>query len=134
MAALAILGLASASLLSFPVAAFFSLAVLTIALSTGTLAGAVEEGSIGNYNAEKGMHGSTPVDWLVIPMFRALLWLVHLAKDFSPIDSLSTGRSITWGQLGLAFSQIVLLIGGIFALIGIVIFTRRELATAQGTQ
>jgi hypothetical protein len=134
MAALAGLGLASASLLSFPVAAFFSLAVLMIALSSGTLAGAVEEGSIGNYNAEKGRHGSTPVDWIVIPMFRGLLWLVGLAKEFSPIDSLSTGRSITWGQLGRAFGQIVMLLGGAMALIGIAIFSRRELATAQGTQ
>ncbi|MEY2427534.1 MAG: hypothetical protein QOJ40_419 [Verrucomicrobiota bacterium] len=134
MAALAALGLASASLLSFPVAAFFSLAVLMIALSSGTLAGAVEEGSIGNYNAEKGRHGSTPADWIVIPMFRALLWLVNLAKEFSPIDSLSTGRSITWAQLGRAFGQIVLLLGGVMAAIGIAIFSRRELATAQGTQ
>ena len=134
MAALAALGLASASLLSFPVAAFLSLTVLMIALSTGTLAGAVEEGSIGNYNAEKGRHGATPVDWVVIPMFRALLWLVNLAKEFSPIEFLSTGRSITWSQLGLAFGQIVLMLGGVIALIGIAIFTRRELATAQGTQ
>ena len=35
----------AASLLSFPVAAFLSLAVLTIVLSAGTLAGAVEEGA-----------------------------------------------------------------------------------------
>lgn len=134
MAVLASLGLASATYLSFPVAAFLSLAVLTIALSSGTLAGAVEEGTIGNYNAEKGIKGHTPLDLLIIPTFRALLWLVNLAKEFSPVDSLSTGRSITWGQLGLAFGQIVLLLGGIIALVGILIFNRRELATAQGTQ
>jgi hypothetical protein len=34
----------------------------------------------------------------------------------------------------LAFSQIVLLLGGILGLFGIVAFTRRELATAQGNQ
>ena len=55
-------------------------------------------------------------------------------QNFSPIDSLSTGRGITWSELGLAFGQIVLLLGGIFALAGIVCFNRRELATAQGTQ
>jgi hypothetical protein len=47
---------------------------------------------------------------------------------------LSNGRSITWYELGLAFAQIVLLLGGIFALTGIFLFSRRELATAQGTQ
>jgi uncharacterized membrane protein len=47
---------------------------------------------------------------------------------------LSSGRSITWGQLGLAFGQIVLFLGGIIAVIGMFIFSRRELATAQGNQ
>ena len=46
----------------------------------------------------------------------------------------SSGRAITWGELGLAFAQIVLLLGGFFALVGIGLFRRRELATAQGTQ
>ena len=45
-----------------------------------------------------------------------------------------TGRSITWGQLAQAFGQIVLLLGGIIGGIGIAVFNRRELATAQGNQ
>jgi hypothetical protein len=36
--------------------------------------------------------------------------------------------------LSLAFGQIVLLLGGIFAVFGIFVFNRRELATAQATQ
>ena len=126
MALLAAVGLASASFLSFPVSAFFAVGLL--------VANAVSEGTIANYNAEKGTKGSSPADVVVIPTFRAILKVVSLAKDFSPIDSLSTGRSITWTQLGLAFSQIVLLLGGIAAVFGIVVFTRRELATAQTTQ
>ena len=55
-------------------------------------------------------------------------------KNFSPIDSLSSGRSISWSELGAAFGQIVLLLGGIIGVIGIVLFNRRELATAQGNQ
>ena len=42
MALLAALGLAAASFLSFPVAAFFSLAMLVVILSSGTLADAVD--------------------------------------------------------------------------------------------
>src|SRR5439155_27251679 len=57
MALLAALGLAAASLLSFPVSAFFSLGVLTLALSSGTLANAVSEGTLGGYNPEKGTAG-----------------------------------------------------------------------------
>ena len=134
MALLAALGLAASSFLSFPVAAFFSLAILTMSLSTGTLANVVEEGTIMNYNAETGRSGSPALDFIAIPIFRAALAVINLAKDFSPIDSLSTGRSITWGELGRAFGQIVLLLGGLIGLFGIAVFSRRELATAQGTQ
>jgi hypothetical protein len=134
MALLAALGLAAASFLSFPVAAFVSLGLLTMVLSSGTMAGAVSEGTIANYDAEKGTKGWTPADLVVIPVFKAALKVIGLAKSFSPVDSLSTGRSITWTELGLAFSQIVLLLGGCLAVFGIVVFTRRELATAQGTQ
>jgi hypothetical protein len=63
-----------------------------------------------------------------------MLAVVNLVQDFSPIDSLSTGRSISWGELGAAFVQIVLLPGGIIGILGIIFFNRRELATAQGTQ
>jgi len=134
MSLLAILGLASATFLSFPVAAFFSLGVLTLALCSGTLANAVSEGTLTGFNAEKGAPGHTTADTIIIPIFRGLLGLVNLVKEFSPIDSLSTGRSITWAQLGRAFGQIVLLLGGVIGLTGIAILNRRELATAQGTQ
>jgi hypothetical protein len=132
MALLAALGLAAASFLSFPVAAFLSLGVLTLALSSGTLANAVSEGTLMGYNEETGKTGHSNLDLVAIPVFRLVLQVVNLAKDFSPIDSLSTGRSISWGQLGLAFGQIVGLLGGSLAGFGIVVFNRRELATAQG--
>ena len=41
------------------------------------------------------------------------------------------GRSITWLDLARAFVQICVLLSGFLAAIGITIFTRRELATAQ---
>jgi len=134
MALLAAIGLCSASFLSFPVAAFFSFALLTVVFSSGTLANAVTEGTIANYDPEHGTKGSSPVDFVVIPTFKAVLNIIQLAREFSPVDSLSTGRSITWTQLGMAFLQIVVLLGGVFAAIGIWTFTRRELAAAQGTQ
>jgi hypothetical protein len=133
MALLATIGLTTSSFLSFPVAAFVSLGVLFMVLTSGTMANAVSEGTVGFYDPEAG-RGHSPLDVVVIPMFRGALKVISLAKDFSPIDSLSTGRSIGWGQLGLAFAQIVLLLGGILAAVGISVFTRRELATAQGNQ
>ena len=107
---------------------------MILVMSTSTLANAVSEGTIANYNAEKGTKGSTPADIVIIPTFRAILSVINLAKNFSPIDSLSTGRSIPWSELALAFGQVVVLLGGVLGLFGVTVFTRRELATAQGTQ
>jgi hypothetical protein len=134
MALLAAIGLAAASFLSFPVAAFFAMCVLLLCFSTGLMANSVTEGTIGGYNAEKGPSGKLPVDVVAIPVFKGVLAVIGLAKDFSPVDSLSSGRSISWEQLARAFGQIVLLLGGAVALLGIAVFNRRELATAQGTQ
>jgi len=129
MALLAAIGLASASFLSFPVATFFSLALLIVVFSSGTLANVVTLGTTG-----MGNPGSGPglADRILIPLFKGMLPVIDLVKNFSPIDSLSSGRAIAWSELGAAFGQIVLLCGGIISLIGIRLFARRELATAQG--
>lgn len=134
MALLAALGLMAASFLSFPVATFFALAMLLVALSSGMLAESVESGSVAAGNEETGQAGHSVMDIVLIPAFKGVLAVISLVKSFSPVDALSTGRSITWSELGLAFTQIVLLVGGIFAVAGITFFNRRELATAQGTQ
>jgi hypothetical protein len=132
LAMLASVGLAAASFLSFPVAAFASLAILIMGLSTGTLGTVVEQGTITGYNPATSGYGRSPVDFVMVPIFKAALKIINLVEGFSPIDLLSSGRSITWGQLGLAVAQIVLLLGGIFCVLGMFLFTRRELATAQG--
>jgi len=131
MALLAAMGLASASFLSFPVAAFLSIALLTMALSSGTLSTVVSEGSIDSSTAGMANPVVHVLDVVIVPGFKVALKVIDLARDFSPIDSLSSGRSIPWSELGLAFAQIVLLLGGIFAAFGIFVFNRRELATAQ---
>jgi hypothetical protein len=134
MALLAALGLMAASFLTFPVAAFFSLAVVVMVLSSGTLAEAVDAGTVVGGNGETGVLGHSPLDMVLIPLFKAFLTVINLVKVFSPVDALSSGRSISWTELGTAFGQIVLLLGGIIGGIGIILFNRRELATAQGNQ
>jgi len=132
LALLASIGMAAASFLSFPVAAFVSLALLFVAFSSGTVADVVQQGTITGYDAAKAGYGHSVVDLVIVPVFRGLLGIIKLVQSFSPIDNLGSGRSITWGQLGLAVAQIILLLGGVFCLAGIILFTRRELATAQG--
>lgn len=132
LALLVTVGLAAASQLSFPVAAFTSMAILLMGLSSGTLQTVVEQGTITGFDPAKGGYGHTPADYIMVPVFHGALKVIQLVENFSPIDDLSSGRSITWGTLGLAVAQIVLLLGGFFAVIGIILFSRRELATAQG--
>ncbi|HEY0457488.1 MAG TPA: hypothetical protein VGE41_14045, partial [Verrucomicrobiae bacterium] len=132
MALIAALGLAAASLLSFPVAAFFSGTVIAIAMSRNTLS-TISEGGILGANHETGAINNTWLDAVLVPIYKTILNLIDLFNDVSPVDALSTGRSITGEQLGFAFAKTVLLLGGALALIGIFIFSRRELARAQGT-
>lgn len=123
---LASVGLAAASFLSFPVAAFCSIVVLILGLSVGTLTHVVEQGSV--FGGEQPAQATRILDFVMVPVFSAVLKLVQLVQSFSPIDSLSTGRSITWFSVLRAFAQIILLMSSLFALIGIFTFSKRELA------
>lgn len=131
MALLATLGLAAASFLSFPVAAFVAVAALLVVFSAGTLTATLAEGTIMTYNQETGQRGSPVLDAVAVPLFKLILSVVNMARDFSPVDLLSSGRSITWLELLRAFVQIVLVLGGTLAAFGIWAFSRRELALPQ---
>ena len=128
---MAALGLSAGSLLSFPVAAFFSLSLLVVAMSSGTIATVVEEGTLTGLDHETGEGGVGWLDAVLVPVFKGILVVVGMVQGYSPIDSLSTGRSITWAGLGIAWGQIVVFLGGLLALLGILILSRRELALPQ---
>ncbi len=128
---LAAIGLSAASFLSFPVAAFLATTVLILGLSTGTLKSVVEDRTVMGFEHESNRQLYPLVDALMVPVFQLLLNAVNLVQQFSPIDAVSSGRSITWMDLSRAFVLVVLVLGGAFAAVGIVAFTRRELATAQ---
>jgi hypothetical protein len=134
MALLASVGLAASSFLSFPVASLLSVSLLVLTFSSGTMALVVSEGTVLALDGPTKALGSSVIDALAVPVFKALLSVIELAKDYSPIDAVSTGRSVSWGTVGSAFLRIVVLLGGCFALGGILLFSRRELATAQGNQ
>lgn len=128
---LATVGLAASSFLSFPVAAFCSISLMLVGCSTGSLSYAIEYGSATGMDEESGTSVVSVADLVLIPLFKMLVAVFGLAQSFSPIDALSSGRSITWAELGRAVFQILIVLGGPIALGGIWVFTRRELATAQ---
>jgi len=132
LALMTTLGLTAGSFLSFPVAAFLSIGFLIVGSSSSVLSQTLEEGSIMGVNHDTGVADKkSAVDYVALPVFAGLLKVVNLVQDFSPVEALSSGRSITWGVLGLAVVQIVFLMGGVIAAIGMVVFSRRELAAAQ---
>ena len=100
LALLAAVGLAAASQLTFPVAAFASMAILLMGLSSGTLQTVVEEGTITGYDPATSKYGHSPVDLVFIPVFRASLKVIKLVEGFSPIDSLSSGPQHYMGHAG----------------------------------
>ncbi len=128
---LAAIGLWAASFLSFPVAAFLATTVLIVGMSTGTIRTVVEDQTVLGINHDNNTRNYPLVDAVMLPVFKVLFNTIELVRQFSPIDAVSTGRSITWGELGRAVVLVVVLMGGVFAAIGITAFTRRELATAQ---
>lgn len=128
---LAAIGLSAASFLSFPVAAFLATTVLVLGLSTGTLKSVVEDKTVLGFEHDSTERLYPAVDALMVPVFAVLLDTVNLVRQFSPIDAVSSGRSVTWADVSRAIVIVVVLMGGVFAAIGILAFTRRELATAQ---
>jgi hypothetical protein len=60
--------------------------------------------------------------------FKVLSTIIGPLKDYSPITSLSEGRSVTWGNLGWCYLTVWGIGGGIFAVFGMFVFERRELA------
>ena len=90
-----------------------------------------DDGTEMGYDSESNTAGSSIVDVIAIPFFKLALEVINLAKDFSPVEALSTGRSITWTDLARAFVQIIFVMGGVLSAFGIWAFERRELAVAQ---
>ena len=129
---LAAVGLFAASKLQFNVAAFVSFGILMIGLSSGTLKQVVEQGGIMGVSSEEGIVvQKTLLNNVSVTVYGSLKWVIDQVVGFSPIDSLSTGRSITWGQLLQAVGVVLGIAAGLFAIAGIFIFNRRELAAPQ---
>jgi len=131
---LAAVGLCGGSFLSFPVAAFLVFTLLIVISSGNLITEIVAEGTISAIDHETGEKSFGYLDWFLVPIFKLLLLIVKSVSSVSPIDALSVGRTVTWGQLAMAFGRITMLVGGIFFLLGSIIFTRRELASAQSHQ
>jgi hypothetical protein len=129
LALLAAIGLFAASKLQFSVAAFVSMGILIVGLSSGTLKQVVEQKGIVGIDHDTGqVSAETFINRTAVTLYGGAQKLIDLITGYDPVDALSTGRMITWGRLAQAVLLVVGVAGGSFAAFGIWIFTRRELA------
>ena len=131
---IAAIGLMASSFLAFPVAAFMSIGILLISASTGTLEQIVEEKGISGIDHETGRKlAPSALDDIAIVMAESILWVTNSVWDYSPVDNLSSGRTITWTSLFWAFIGIILFMSGLISAFGSLMFTRKELALPNPT-
>ena len=121
------LGLFTAVFMSFPMAAFSCLAMLIVSLCTGVMKEVLDDGTIMN-TYTLGDRDSSIVDWYAIPAFKVMVTLISPMREYSPINSLAKGESVTWGELTKAYSFIWGISGWLLGLFSAIIFSRRQLA------
>ena len=127
LGALAALGLFAASFMSFAMSAFACLGVLIISFCVGLMQDVVEEGTVMQTYTE-GQRDSSYVDSYAVPAFKVMISMIKPVKDYSPIEKLTEGRSVTWGELMRAYGYIWGVSGLTLGLLGSVILSRRQLA------
>jgi hypothetical protein len=128
------IGLMASSFLSFPVATFMSLGILLISASGGTLQQIIDEGGITGVNHETGRKDeSSIIDGTAIFFAEVGVKITKSIWGYSPVGSLSDGRTITTATLFWAFFAIIVVMGGLVMALGAYMFHRKELALPNPT-
>ena len=127
LGALAALGLFAASFMSFAMSAFTCLGVLIISFCVGLMQDVVEDGTV-MQTYTGGQRDSSYVDSFAVPAFKVMVSIIKPVKDYSPIEKLTEGRSITWGELMRAYGYIWGITGLTLGVLGSFILSRRQLA------
>ncbi|MDE2680690.1 MAG: hypothetical protein OSB29_04920 [Verrucomicrobiota bacterium] len=133
LGALAALGLMAASFMSLPMAVFACTGILVISFCTGLLKDVVKDDTIMQTYSD-GVHDTSVVDYFAINSFKLMVAIISPVKDYSPIEDLTEGRAITWDQLGRAYSYIWGVTGLLISGLGMLIFTRRQLAITDNNE
>lgn len=144
LAFLAMLGLALGALFTFPVACLAGLMVYAVAAFSGYLAEAVSDyASVGGASTTWGIITASFSRFFAAlgegQIFDALKLLIRLVAqtamliipsfgEFNPGPNLSEGKAVPSGMLYGALLRVGLLWTGVVAVIGLILFHRRELA------
>jgi ABC-type transport system involved in multi-copper enzyme maturation permease subunit len=127
LAFLAILGIMASTFLSFPVASLFSLTVYAFGCAAGYVSDILGKGVFATFTTEAIRN--LPVKSLAHRLFyEVFLYVFPNLSEFNPITSLTTGMMIEWLDVCEAIIILVVAYGGVAAVLGYIIFNRRELA------
>jgi len=129
---LAIVGIVASTFLSFSVASLFTLTVYVFGSAASYISEFIGMSAGSVFTAE--MLKNVPVRNLAHRFFyEALLYLFPNLAEFNPIGRLTTGMMIEWLDMFRAIFFLVIIYGGVAAVLGYIIFNRRELAGTHRT-
>ncbi|MGB1125526.1 MAG: ABC transporter permease [Phycisphaeraceae bacterium] len=147
LAFLAMVGLMAGSLLSFPVAAMFSLIVLVAAAASGTINESLDSyasvarsdntwevitGTFSQFFSQLGAGDIYSAFKLCLRLIgEAFMLLIPSFGDFNTYQPLSDGHVISNGTVGNAAFKIGLIWTGVVAIIGLFLFNKKEIARVQ---
>lgn len=126
------LGLFASSFLSFPVATFMTLGLVLLFSSGQLIQEVLLENTLGDAEREGGPSNAVrTLDKVMIPVFKFVGGSLESISPGSPIESLTSGRSISAGLMMSTIFKQIIIVGGIIASLGMWILTNRELAIAN---
>lgn len=125
LAFIAVLGLLASSFLSFPVACTLCFLVLLVAISADYVQGSMEW-------AQKPQSFLQQMFWGIgtaIQMItRTFVWIVPDFSRHDPIGNMINGRVVPMKWIAVAFTELVVIKGTILGVLGMLVFSKRELA------
>ena len=127
LAYLAVLGVACASFLTFPVASFTAFTLYAVSLITAFLYKLISDISFFTGFVRPGSQIETG-DALIKNVLAFVLVVFPDFSNYDPVPFLADGQAITWGMVAHATVWLIAIRGVIIAAIGGFIFHRRELA------
>ncbi len=123
---IAAVAIACATFLSFPVAVVVTLCVFFATESAGYL-----QEALGSFATTTPEGNPLPFNMLAQAISSVIVWMFGIYTTLSPVESLSDGRLISWGDLARSIGII-----GLWTLImlafGVLMFKKRELAIYSG--
>jgi len=126
---LAIIGLFCSTFMGFPVSPIVALAILVLIYLTGAVRAEFERGlSIGG---RKRSQAARIAEYAVRGIAAGVQMVLPPLGEYSPSALVSSGEEVSWFLVLKAIVLVAILRGGLFVLLGTLIFERRELAVAS---